>query len=132
MKIRSNYVSNSSSSSFIVIGYNVGNILENKEFKLDFKNKEYFMIGKYLYVDEADDFIHLTPKLLKWFEDHKYTIDVGNGDIIEIEKNCQNDWWSDCVKIPKNLKDNALAWIIKSSNNSSTTVEDLEKRYFNT
>lgn len=126
MKIRNNYVSNSSSSSFILIGIESGNIFEN--LTLDFDNKNYVMIGKYFFNDEADDFIELTEEMFNWLNDRKYDIDTGNGTIIEVIKSGKNAWSSDCMKIPDNLK-NATVYLINASDRSSSSVEDLEKNY---
>ena len=126
MKIRNGYVSNSSYSSFIVIGNEIGHIF-NEDIKLDFQNKEYAMIGKYLDWDEAVDFIHLTPKIYDWLNKRKWNVDTGDGTIIEIIKSNQGAW-EDCLVIPDNAV-GAKAWNIKASDNSSSSVNDLEERY---
>ena len=126
MKIRNNYVSNSSSSSFILIGIESGNIFEN--LTLDFNNKNYVMIGRYFFNDEADDFIELTEEMFNWLNDRKYDIDIGNGTIIEVIKSGKNSWSSNRMKISDNLK-NATVYLINASYRSSSSVEDLEKNY---
>ena len=125
MKIRSNYVSNSSSSSFIVIGKDVGNIYSNN-IELDFKNKQYVMLGKELY--DGTDYIELTPELFDWINKRKYDLDWGNGSIIEVISSGKNTWSEDFIKIPDNLT-SAYAWSIDADQNSSETIEDLDKRY---
>lgn len=126
MKIRTGYVSNSSSSSFIVIGRDVGNIFSNS-LNLDFKNKEYAMFGKELW-GEGTDFIHLTSELFEWIKDRRYNIDFYNGDIIEIIKSGENSWSSECIEIPDNITD-AKAYCIIANQHSSSSIEDLERNY---
>ena len=112
--------------SFILIGIEVGNVFENLE--LNFNEKNYAMLGKYFFDDDADDFIELTEEMFKWINNRKYDIDIGDGTIIEVIKNGKNSWSSDRMKIPDNLN-NATAYLIKSSKNSSSSIEDLEKNY---
>ena len=126
MKMRNNYISNYSSSSFILIGIESGNIFEN--LTLDFDNKNYVMIGRYFFNDEADDFIELTEEMFNWLNDRKYDIDIGNGTIIEVIKSGKNSWSSNRMKISDNLK-NATVYLINASYRSSSSVEDLEKNY---
>ena len=124
--MRNNYISNYSSSSFILIGIESGNIFEN--LTLDFDNKNYVMIGRYFFNDEADDFIELTEEMFNWLNDRKYDIDIGNGTIIEVIKSGKNSWSSNRMKISDNLK-NATVYLINASYRSSSSVEDLEKNY---
>ena len=83
MKIRSNYVSNSSSSSFVVFGYRIGNIYK-KNLILDFDNKKYIMVGYDLY--NGEDIINLNKTNFNWFRKqiNESDIDCGDGTIIEV------------------------------------------------
>lgn len=130
MKVRNGYVSNSSSSSFVVICKEIGNIFQSN-LNLDFENKAYAMIGNHDCCEGGDDFIHLTPTLFKWFEERKMDIgfNIDNGDIIEIIVSGQNNWNDECIKIPEGYKD-IYARVINADQNSSETIEDLEKRYY--
>lgn len=129
MKIRYGYVSNSSSSSFVVVGKRIGNIFEsNIENKIDLSSAEYAMIGKYFFDDEGDDFIHLTPDVLKWIVDRKYDLDWQDGDIIEIVASGENKWSETCIEIPDGYS-GLSAFSITASDHSSKDIEDLERNY---
>lgn len=124
MKIRSNYVSNSSSSSFLIIGNEIGNIFDEPKKELDFQKNYYIYIGKNNF-DSGTDVISLNQKLYDWLYEYKWNIkDVGEGKIIKVIELIEND----CLKIPDNIT-NAKVWHIKMDHNSSETIKDLEERY---
>ena len=84
MKVRKSFISNSSSSSFVLIGNEVGNLWHD-EIQFD-KNKRYFMFGAYL--SDGYDLICLNAKLAEWFKEHHEKNDCKlineiNGTVIE-------------------------------------------------
>lgn len=128
MKIRNGYVSNSSSSSYLIKGFEAGNLydmLSGYELELDFKNKQYRVIGKFLYDEDANDYIVLDEEIFNWFKKHKDVCDFGNGEIIELVSETDNN----CVNL-LDYQEGMKVWSIKASHNSSDSIEDLEKRYF--
>ena len=123
---RDGYVSNSSSSSFVVIGKVIGHLFED-ELVLD-KDKHYIVQGKYLY--EADDIINLDNNLVKWFKEHYYKNDRrGINDIddsvIEVSW-CGSDACGDTL--PKNVSGLQI-WSFDKDHHSTYSVRDAEINY---
>lgn len=124
MKIRTSYVSNSSSSSFVVIGRRVCSLNDLKDPLspwLDFEHNNYVMLGNYL--DEGVDYIRLNKELYAWIKEHAAEISMDDGDLIE-EVECGEDY----VKIPAGVE-GCKAWHFDIDCHSSESIEDLKDRY---
>lgn len=86
MKIRNGYVSNSSSSSYVIIGKVLGNILNDVEIKkedVDF-SKNYFVFGGSL--NDGEDIFELTEDMFDFIRKNKDKLqeyDCFDGTIVE-------------------------------------------------
>ena len=86
MKIRNGFVSNSSSSSFCLVGIRVGNVKDIDKIAF-LSGQKYVMIGNYLY--DGIDLIELNESFIEWFSQNKddsdFSIEDGNiYDVIKI------------------------------------------------
>ena len=127
MKIRSGFVSNSSSSSFAIAGIYIGNF--NNIDKIIFDNtKTYIMLCNYL--EEGKDIIYLNEKLIKFFIDNKDNINVEDGDIYLLLDIAYDD------EFELNIAELITAGYTKikiingtADQNSSRSIEDIKRNY---
>lgn len=86
MKLRTSYVSNSSSSSYVIAGAYIGNIIDSKidKSKIDFNHKNYICFGGSL--SEGDDIIDLNEEMFNFIQSHKddfMELDYFDGSLFE-------------------------------------------------
>lgn len=135
MKIRNGFVSNSSSSSFVLVGQYVGNIIDKEGFdlsRLDFNHKNYVCFGGSL--SDAEDVMDLTKEMAKYIIDNKdkfLDLDFFDGSIFETVffgedgtdiniENLYNQGYKE-LRVLGGYYDY----------HSSESVDDLEENYFN-
>lgn len=120
MKIRTGFVSNSSSSSFVIIGKNVSSYSSEK-LKALMKNKKLYALGVCL--GDGQDFFQMTPEIFSAYETMEHPEDLSLYEV--------------CVKICESatLNKNDLpegdfeVLSVEVDNHSTDSVESFEQNY---
>ena len=128
MKIRTNYVSNSSSSSFVVVAKRVGEFKHFNDLIFD-KDKTYFVLGDCL--DEGTDMIEFKPEksLFKYMQKNVDNLNI-DSTVYELI-GLSEDELELAPSMFKNINkdDKIIACNINADYHSTTNTEDLEDRY---
>lgn len=128
MKIRSGYISNSSSSSFIIFGKNIGDIYCLPE--LDFDNKTYYLVGNNLC--DGIDLIELTKELYDYFvaENIEFEQGFNAGDIIECHHLLQsNETMFISFQTPVGLPADSETYVVETDYHSTKDLKTAQERY---
>lgn len=129
MKVRTNYVSNSSSSSFVVICKKIGEFKDLDKLLLE-KDKTYFVLGEWL--EEGIDYIEFKrdDSLHNFLKEHcnKLAIDSSVYQVISLAEN-QVDLSRDLLKeiLPG---DKVTAMSIDIDYHSTTNPEEAKEMYY--
>ena len=126
MKSRIGYVSNSSSSSFVVIGKVVGDLFKG-DFKFK-KGRKYYVIGKSMC--DGTDVILLDKELADWFKKHhekndRESFGAIDTDVIESEWSSFDVYDNEMPAIPEGCR----IWTVEADYHSTEKLSDAEHNY---
>lgn len=117
MKIRIGFVSNSSSSSSIILGKGISfdEVLDRKS------NTPVFMLGDY--VNEGMDFFEITPEILAQMKAIRWSVD--NFQFIEVYRICEDGESIDKNKLPNKFQ----IFSFDQDYHNTETPADFKERY---
>lgn len=127
MKVRIGFVSNSSSSSFIMLGKSVGSLQQRTVLDFTKPNSDYIMIGKDLC--DGIDLIDLNEDLYHWFIEHRDDIlenSYIDGTIYEVYKSGEYLLRLNKRDLPDGDFD---VFSIEFDHHSTETIDDAHERY---
>lgn len=128
LKTRLSYVSNSSSSSYIVFGRRLGCFEEMGGHPFDFDNKQYLLVGKML--TEGLDLMRLTADLCDFFR-AEGTVFEDQGDVIEYELVLKEPATMLVpFKVPAGVAPGSDAFVIQADYKSTTDLASAHENYW--
>lgn len=132
MKKRYGYVSNSSTSSCIILGKKLGNIWHDPKLLETFNANDgrYVLIG--CEIEDGQDVIILTEQLRKYFlkavKEHMFS-DCFKGFEGTLIKAAHIDYSPDGMPIPSNLPEGTCMWEYTAEDASTDTLKKAKERY---
>ncbi len=126
MKTRAYYVSNSSSSSFVIIGRKIGNLF-HEDVKLE-KGRQYYVIGTCF--EDGYDVISLNDEMAEWLKEHyskndRERIREIDGNVIEADF---SSYEPDGEKLPA-IPEGRKIWSFTADQHSSYDINDASENY---
>lgn len=124
MKIRTNYVSNSSSSSFCVVGYKICSTSYMHDIVFDSEKYNYIMLGKYL--NEGIDFVLLDDEMIKYLQNDSLEDDY---DVIQVlSYSFGDDYYNEMKQVPDIIMKSQVFFGTKDDD-STTNINQFKQRY---